>query len=150
MDRPTCDQYFTDMAKLVSSRATCCRRKVGAVLVNKMNHVLATGYNGVARTMEHCTKSNPCPGGSYPSGQGLEKCQAIHAEQNAMLQCKDVNEIETAYITASPCITCVKLLLNTSCKRIVFLEDYPHEDPKLLWESAGREWVHYHETNISN
>lgn len=140
--RPSVDEYFTDMAKLVSSRGTCCRRKVGCVLVNSKNHVLATGYNGKPRNMLHCIE-DPCEGVNYPSGQGLDSCFAVHAEQNAMLQCKDVYEIETAYITASPCITCVKLLLNTSCKRIVFIEEYPHDEPKRLWESMGREWCHY-------
>lgn len=143
MSRPSTDEYFMDMAKLVSTRATCLRRKVGAVLVNDKNHVIATGYNGVPRGFHHCNENNPCPGSNAPSGKGLDQCYSIHAEQNAMLQCKDVYEIHTAYITASPCITCVKLLLNTSCKRIVFLEEYPHGDSKILWEMSGREWVSY-------
>jgi dCMP deaminase len=143
MSRPTVDQYFMDMAVLVSSRATCSRRQVGAVLVNDKNHVIATGYNGVPRDFPHCNEKNPCPGSEAPSGQGLDKCFSIHAEQNAMLQCKDVYDIHTAYVTASPCITCVKLLLNTSCKRIVFIEEYPHGDSKTLWEMSGREWVCY-------
>lgn len=81
-----------------------------------------------------------CPGANAPSGQGLDACQAIHAEQNALLQCRDVYAIHTAYVTASPCITCCKLLLNTSCERIVFLTPYPHPEAKALWEGAGREW----------
>jgi len=140
--RPTINEYFIDMAKLVSTRATCARRKVGCVLVNDKNHVLATGYNGTARGMPHCIEQ-PCDGAKYPSGKGLDKCLSLHAEQNAMLQCKDVYDIDTAYVTTSPCITCVKLLLNTSCKRIVFVEEYPHGDAKTLWEMSGREWCHY-------
>lgn len=81
-----------------------------------------------------------CPGATAPSGTNLDGCHAVHAEQNAMLQCRDVYAIHTAYVTASPCITCTKLLLNTSCQRIVFLEPYPHSDAQALWESAGRLW----------
>jgi deoxycytidylate deaminase len=44
-------------------------------------------------------------------------------------------------VTASPCMTCAKLLLNTSCKRIVFLEEYPHSASEGLWVSTGREWT---------
>ena len=58
-----------------------------------------------------------------------------------MLQCKDVYSIHTAYVTASPCVTCTKLLLNTSCQRIVYLDEYPHPAAKELWLGAGREWL---------
>lgn len=78
-----------------------------------------------------------------PSGQGLEMCEALHAEQNALLQCRDVFTIDTAYVTASPCVTCTKLLMNTSCQRIVFLDEYPQPAAKDLWRSIGRPWEKY-------
>lgn len=138
--RPTHDEYFLDMAKLVSTRGTCARRKVGCVLVNSRHHVIATGYNGVPSGSPHCTDT-PCAGANAPSGKGLELCEAIHAEQNALLQCHDVYSIDTCYCTASPCITCIKLLLNTSCQRIVFISEYPHPQSKVLWVAAGRTWI---------
>lgn len=138
--RLTTDEYFTQMARLVSSRGTCARRRVGCVLVSGRRHVLATGYNGVPSGAVHCIDV-PCPGHGLPSGQGLDLCEAVHAEQNALLQCPDVWDIGSCYTTASPCITCVKLLLNTSCQRIVFLEEYPHSTAKELWLASGvREW----------
>jgi dCMP deaminase len=145
--RPSKDEYFMSMALLASTRATCPRRSVGAVLVNARGHVLATGYNGVAAGCDHCIDNN-CPGACYPSGQGLEYCEAIHAEQNALLQCKDVWTIDTAYVTASPCVTCTKLFMNTSCRRIVFLNEYPQPDAKALWTKKGGEWCKYNETSI--
>jgi dCMP deaminase len=140
--RPNLDTYFMSMAILVASRATCPRRKVGSVLINTRGHVLATGYNGVAAGQTHCIDL-PCPGAGLPSGQGLDKCQALHGEQNALLQCRDVYQIDTAYVTASPCITCTKLFLNTSCRRIVFLDEYPHSDAKDLWVASGRDWAQF-------
>lgn len=137
MERMSKDEYFTKMGQLVSRRATCARRSVGCVLVSSRGHVLATGYNGTPSGSNHCIDS-PCPGASYPSGSGLERCEAIHAEQNALLQCRDVFEIETAYVTTMPCMTCIKLLLNTSCLRIVYVEDYPHSEAKDLWIKNGR------------
>jgi dCMP deaminase len=83
-----------------------------------------------------------CSGAHSPSGTNLDHCQAIHAEQNALLQCRDVYNIEACYVTTSPCMTCVKLLLNTSCQKIYFLDEYSHTEAKDLWESAGREWIH--------
>lgn len=145
------------MAFVTAQRSTCLRRQVGCVLLNVRGHVLATGYNGVAAGQNHCNEpthledhptknvrvlsyGNACPGAQAASGTQLDGCYAIHAEQNAMLQCRDVYDIETAYVTASPCVTCTKLLLNTGCQRIVFLEEYPHGDAKTLWTNSRREW----------
>lgn len=168
--RPTRDEWALELARLTAQRATCLRRRVGCVLLNERGHVLATGYNGVAAGQPHCNEvtgfnfvygngidetrpltgqstgqvdvyGHACGGARAPSGQGLDTCQAIHAEQNALLQCRDVYQIDTCYTTASPCITCVKLLLNTSCRRIVFSEQYPHGESEKLWISSGREWV---------
>ena len=140
MERISKDEYFSDMACLVSRRSTCTRRSVGCVLVNHLGHILATGYNGVPRGHNHCIDT-PCAGAGLPSGTGLDACEAIHAEQNALLQCKDVMEIHTAYVTAMPCMTCTKLLLNTGCQRIVYVEPYPHEAARQLWIKNGRSIV---------
>lgn len=140
MKRLDVDEYFMRIALLASERGTCLRRKVGCVLVNNLNHIIATGYNGVPRSVKHCYDS-PCESAFARSGEGLDKCMAVHAEQNALLQCHDVNSISTCYVTASPCITCTKLLMNTSCVRIVFLDEYPHGDARALWEDkGGRFW----------
>lgn len=138
--RPSIDKYFLDMAALVATRGTCIRRKVGCVLVSKDNKVLATGYNGVPSGFKHCIDT-PCQGAKYKSGEGLDKCEAIHAEMNAIIQCKDKDLIHTAYCTTAPCIHCIKVLLNTSCKHLVISGSYPHEDDsKLLWLSSLRTW----------
>ncbi len=138
--RPSKDEYFMDMALLVSERSTCLRRKVGAVLINKRKHVLATGYNGVASGQPHCLDI-PCIGANSASGTDLDLCEAVHAEQNALLQCRNVFEIDTCYVTVSPCMTCTKLLLNTSCQTIIFEEDYVDQKARLLWERHDRKWV---------
>lgn len=169
MTRPTRDQWGLELAAVTAKRATCCRRSVGCVLVDVNGHVLATGYNGVAAGQPHCNEmvvkgtdygpedkhgvSSParlietyphaCPGATAPSGTSLDACQAIHAEQNALLQCRDVQAIDTCYVTASPCVTCVKLLLNTGCQRIVFMELYPQPVALELWAAAGREHIHH-------
>lgn len=130
------------MAVLASSRGTCGRRKVGCILVNRYNEVLATGYNGPHSGAAHCI-DKPCPGRNIASGQGLHLCEAIHAEQNALLQCADVHQIHTVYCTASPCVLCMRLLANTSVRRIVFVEEYPHYESERIAGSKGIDWIHY-------
>jgi dCMP deaminase len=104
---------------------------------------MATGYNGVPRGIAHCNITQ-CPGMNAVSGTNLDGSfsHSSHAEQNALLQCRNVEEIESIYITTSPCITCTKLLLNTSCDRIVFLEEYTQPGIRELWRKAGRVWIH--------
>lgn len=154
--RPTRDQWALGLAQLTSQRATCLRRAVGCVLLNERGHVLSTGYNGVAAGQKHCNEEvqgalrpplaarieypNACPGSQAPSGTQLDACQAIHAEQNALLQCRDVHQIHTCYVTTSCCVTCVKLLLNTGCQKIVFLEEYTQPEARLMWEHGNRIW----------
>jgi dCMP deaminase len=130
-----------DIAETMSRMATCSRRSVGCVLVNSRRHVIGTGYNGPASGLPHCTDI-PCAGAMFKSGQGLDTCEAIHAEQNALLQCGDVHSILSCYSTASPCIQCVKLLMNTGCQNIYFDDEYPHPEAKALWLSKpGTSWI---------
>lgn len=148
--RPTIDEYLMDMARRVASRSTCVRRSVGCVLVNRRNHILATGYNGVASGERHCNEvarhvsesrlmfPDSCAGANAHSGSNLDACNAIHAEQNAILQCGDAYSIERAYVTAFPCPTCLKLLLNTSCRVIAYDEEYGDMSGHRMWIGAGR------------
>lgn len=148
--RLTRDEWAIELAQVVAKRSTCLRRQVGCVLLNARGHILATGYNGTAAGQLHCNQHDPfeptgfphaCLGAHAPSGTNLDACEAIHAEQNALLQCRDVYAIHTCYATASPCMTCTKLLLNTSCERIVYVNEYPQPEAGMLWRSAGREWT---------
>lgn len=141
--RPDNIDYHLAYAFLVASRGTCRRRKVGCVLVNSRFELLSTGRNGPPRGEPHCTE-HPCPGANCPSGQGLDLCEAVHAEANALLQCRDVQQIYAVFCTTAPCIHCVKLLMNTSAMRIYFVEDYPHSQTSHdLWtRSGGRVWQH--------
>jgi dCMP deaminase len=112
------------------------------VLVDKDNRVLSIGHNGPAKGMQHCT-DKPCAGADCPSGTGLDLCQAIHAEQNALMFCSDIMKIDKCFVTVSPCIHCVKMLMNTSCKTIIFASEYSHNtQAQQLWEQdPTRKWV---------
>jgi deoxycytidylate deaminase len=79
------------------------------------------------------------------SGSGLDQCQAIHAEINALIHCRDVGAVHAAYLTTTPCISCIKALLASSCKRIIASSEYPHMEARLLWLNSGREWLVVHQ-----
>jgi dCMP deaminase len=157
--RPNIDDYFLTIAMAVARRSTCMRRSVGCVLVDEKNRILATGYNGMASGQPHCNEVRPdphgyamyhphaCPGAFAQSGEHIDQCGAIHAEQNALVQCRDVDAIRTCYTTTQPCVSCLKLLLGTPCDRIVYRYAYVamDEPTQRLWLSAGRTmtWAPY-------
>lgn len=123
------------MALLAASRSTCARRAVGCVLVDRGRRVMSTGYNGPPSGFPHCT-AQPCAGAGLPSGSGLDLCQAVHAEVNAVARCTNINAIEAAYCTTRPCSSCTKLLVNTSCRTVYYLHDYP--DPSGIVDAVAR------------
>lgn len=125
----------------ISALGTCSRRKVGVVFIDKRGRIIASGYNGTAPGAAHCTDV-ACAGAHLPSGEGLDQCEAIHAEQNALTQCKFPDEVDVVYCTDSPCIHCVKMLASTGASRIVFGREYPHSTSKAYWQGLGRKWEH--------
>lgn len=128
--RPTTDEYFVAIAKVVATRATCDRRHVGAVIVRDRN-ILASGYNGAPRGLPHCDDA----GHEMVDGHCV---RAVHAEANAIIQAaRHGVKIDgaTIYITDSPCYACFKLLVNAGIVRIVFATSYP--DPRGLALAAA-------------
>jgi len=120
------NEIFFGMVKLLEQRSTCLRRNVGAVLVRD-GIVLSTGYNGSPNDFEHCEECLRKVEG-IPSGTRLEFCRAVHAEQNALIQCA-IKQTDprgsTLFCTASPCVTCAKLLIQAGVQQIYYLVYYP-------------------------
>lgn len=141
--RPSLEAWGLGLAVLTSHRSTCARRQVGCVLLDQKGRVLATGYNGVPAGHSHCNDGYPCAGADAPSGTRLDECLAIHAEQNAILQCKAPDDVYYACCTTMPCPTCLKMLFNTGCQVLVVKDLYPGTAAEWLrrWEQSGRRLV---------
>lgn len=140
MNRPTWDEYFVEIAELASKRATCIRRKVGALIVQE-NNILSTGYNGVPSGIEHCTPETCIRNvRNIPSGQNLDICRGLHAEQNAILQAaKHGISIRGAkiYVSTFPCLTCAKMIINSGIDEIIYKEDYQDDESKRMLKEAN-------------
>jgi len=138
--RPSWDEYFLEVAQLVSKRATCLRRSVGALLV-KDKKILATGYNGAPSGLGHCLDIGCLREKlKIPSGERHELCRGLHAEQNVLLQAALYGVStrgSTLYITNQPCIICAKMLINAGIKEIVTCGDYPDKMAKDFLKEAG-------------
>jgi len=135
------DHRFMEMARLVSTWASCNRRSIGAVIV-KDKRVLTTGYNGAPAGIKTCVEKGECPRQKMgiPSGQRHELCYAVHAEQNAIIQAAKLGisiEGATLYCTHQPCILCAKMIVNSGISRVVYGEGYPDEFSLAIFEEAG-------------
>jgi dCMP deaminase len=123
--RASWDDYFMNIAREVSTRSTCDRKYVGAVVVRDKS-ILATGYNGSIRGLPHCDDV----GHSMEDGHCV---RTVHAEANAIAQAARQGvriDASTIYVTASPCWGCFRLIANAGIVRVCFGEFY--RDPRIF------------------
>lgn len=130
-DRKDWDTYFLDMAALVSTRATCPSRMVGAVIVNPETHaVIATGYNGAPKGTPHCTEE--CL--TRDKGTHWDKCRAVHGEMNAICNAA-MNGVSTngatIYLTCTPCEMCARVLINAGILSVVCNDFYANDNGQV-------------------
>lgn len=140
-DRPTWDEYFMNIAKVVSSRSNCMKRQVGAIIVRD-KRIVSTGYNGTPRGIKNCNEGGCKRCNSFAeSGTKLDECICSHAEENAIVQAA-YHGISirggTLYTTYSPCLNCTKMIINAGIVEVVYNEAYPLADePFRLLKEAG-------------
>jgi dCMP deaminase len=139
MARPSWDEYFMEITRLVVSRSTCLRRQVGAVLVQDKK-ILATGYNGAPSGITHCLDVGCLRDEQgVPSGERHELCRGLHAEQNAIIQAAYHGvsvKGATLYCTNLPCIICTKMLINAGITRVVYGDGYADPLARQMWEES--------------
>lgn len=138
-ERPSFDEIFMEIAYAWAKRATCLRRKVGAVIA-KDKQQLTAGYNGAPRGLPHCAELGGCLREKLkiPSGQRHELCRGTHAEQNAITQAAKFGiniEGSTLYCNTYPCIICTKMILNAGITKVVYDSNYDDALSKELLES---------------
>ena len=140
MRRLDWDSYFMLIALVVSTRSTCDRKRVGAVIVKDRN-ILATGYNGSLPGLPHCDDV----GHMMEAGHCV---RTVHAEANAIVQAAKHGVSlrgATIYTTASPCWNCFKLIASAGIKRICYGEFYRD---RRIFEHAKLMGIELHEISI--
>lgn len=125
------DQRYMRMARIWAENSYCERRKVGALLVkNKM--IISDGYNGTPSGFENkCEDEN-----------NVSKAYVLHAEANAIskvARSHNSSDGATLYVTASPCIECAKLIIQSGIRRVIFGEEYRIMDGVELLRRANIE-----------
>lgn len=125
------DMKYLRMARVWSENSYCVRRQVGALIV-KDKMIISDGYNGTPQGFENiCEDEN-----------GITKPYVLHAEANAITKvAKSSNNSlgATLYVTASPCIECAKLIIQSGISRVVYCDSYHSEDGLKLLKRIGIE-----------
>jgi dCMP deaminase len=154
-NKPSWDNSFIDICKVISKRSTCLKIKTSSIIV-KNNNIISIGYNGVPSKMEHCTdywfniwNSDWKQIMSFEDFLQVEYFREqhhnwsyfreLHAEMNAILQSKTDISGSTLYTLLSPCINCSKCIITSGIKKVVFVEKYnrDYDMSKLLLENNG-------------
>ena len=132
--RPPKDQYYLDIARVVASRSTCLKVKMGAIIV-RQDQIIAAGYVGAPRgaksSLEHgfCLRQKL----GIPSGSQYELCRSVHAEQNAIINAArsgvslldgyifiyGENRQTGQVLNAFPCFICKKMIINAGLNRVI-------------------------------
>ena len=132
--RPTWDEYFMSIARVVAMRSNCMKRKVAAIIVKDMR-VVSTGYNGTPRGAKNCNEGG-CPrcNSMAASGTALDECLCCHGEENAITQAAYHGTSlkgATLYSTFAPCLLCTKMIINSGIAEVVYIQVYPLNDTAL-------------------
>jgi dCMP deaminase len=132
--RPSWDEYFMNIAKVVAMRGNCMKRKIAAIIV-KDKRVISTGYNGTPRGAKNCNEGG-CPrcNNMAESGTALDECLCCHGEENAITQAAYHGTSlkgSTLYTTFAPCLLCTKMIINSGIAEVVYNQDYPLNERSL-------------------
>jgi len=122
------DLRYLRMARIWAENSYCKRRQVGALVV-KDKRIISDGYNGTPSGFENVCEEND-----------VTKPYVLHAEANAitkLARSSNNSDGSTLYVTASPCIECAKLIIQSGIKRVVYAEKYRLNDGIQLMERAG-------------
>ncbi|MCM1514596.1 MAG: dCMP deaminase family protein [Anaeroplasma bactoclasticum] len=132
------DEYFMGVALLSAMRSKDPSTKVGACIVNQNKRIVGIGYNGFPYG---------CDDDIFPwqrEGEFLDTKYpyVVHAEPNAILNSTSNLDGATIYVSLFPCHECMKLIIQSGIREIVYLSDKYADTPsdiasKKMAGSAG-------------
>lgn len=163
---PTLRETLMAAAYTTGRRSKCIKRKVGAVIADKYDRIISSGFNGVPVGLQECRPSiGSCYRDKKRSELGerigkelnaspdvnateivkknvklLELCRALHGEESAILNLvgRGVDlDGSTIYVTTYPCNLCANKIVQIGIKRVIYFEPYPVEEAKKIFKDGG-------------
>ncbi len=141
--RPSWDDYFLDLARVVKSRSNCLRASVGVVVVQG-THIITTGYNGTPAGTKNCidggcSRCAKRESNVFAENERKDLCICLHAEQNALLQSAYHGVSArgtTMYSTVAPCLQCAKSIINAGIAQVIYSASHQDDMGLALLKSA--------------
>ena len=127
-----------DFCEEIAKQSDCLSRHVGAIII-KNNVLLATGYNRAPLNTKMCEN---CIRNAKNSGESLDICKALHAEETCILNFLKKYSYDTLkdcilYVSVAPCYNCAKLIVDTGIKQVYAKYDYNSSYTKAIFDEAG-------------
>lgn len=147
-------EWFLDLAERCAKQGTCLRRNFGAVIVDRDDTIVSTGYSGAPIGMVDCLELQHCwrIDNNIESGTCYEKCKSVHAEQNAIIQAGKKARGSALYLTGIdaktgdvvdilPCFLCIKMIINANIRSVIIrMTDGAHDfAPSVIYDKRFRE-----------
>ena len=154
INRPAKENYYLNIAEVVSSRSTCLKVLIGSIIV-KDDQIIATGYAGAPRNTQSSAEHGFCLRErlKIPSGTQYELCRSVHAEQNAIINAAragvsllggDIfifgqHRKNGDIFDAFPCFICKKMIINAGLNRVITSINEPDPEPYKIFSVEG--WI---------
>ena len=137
------NEIIESLLKIFENKSTCLSRKVGAIITDKADNILGCGYNGAPINLQSCSDKGYCirKKNNIKSGECLDMCRAVHAEERAILDITKNGIPYRLYVSCMPCARCTKLLIEFGIKEIIAFDDYNSEYTKELLKEAKIKYI---------
>jgi dCMP deaminase len=128
IERPSLESLIMDFAMSLTRRATCKRFQVGCVIASEdMTQIYGFGYNGTAKGLSH----DEC----RAEQQGL--CGCVHSEVNALIKVRANDPRKVVFVTAQPCVTCAKAIVNSGVSKVYYRATYRSDEGLDIIRKVG-------------
>jgi dCMP deaminase len=127
------DDRYLGLAQDISTWSKDPSTKVGAVIVNSNNRIIATGFNGFA------PGENDDP--ALYADRGYKYQHVVHAEDSAIRTCDERDLYGATLYTSFPCCpNCMRMVRNRRFHRVV-CRPLPTEGKSIDWVNQWRGWI---------
>ena len=114
------EEYFMSLALVASLKSKDPSTQVGAVIIdNRTRKLVSSGYNGFPRYIDD---------DKIPQTRPEKYLYVVHAELNAILHAQRELSDCSLYVTVFPCADCMKAMVQSGIKRVVYLNDLNGSD----------------------
>jgi dCMP deaminase len=113
--RPSWNDYFLGLAKVVSKRSHDIHTQHGCVITDQNHRILGVGYNGFPKGLDD---------NKLPITRPDKYHWMVHSERNALANCVIRPDNGIAYVTGQCCNDCIIALWQEGIKTVYMINNH--------------------------